>query len=189
MIGQALSFILLCFMSFALPGKGDKEYTVFIKQDNQIQMLKRGAFMLNRSAFSFEFRFSEPMGVYVNASYDPASYEAAKSGKELSKIPGFSGAAITFDQQNEDQELLVDPNNYSYYFFQDEDHHSFTGITPSQNQIKCERVISKIIDHQGNETAINNLTQKLYIVIIQKEKNKKSGQLEEVKRSFFTLNF
>lgn len=185
------SFLLLILVlgltSSTFKGK-DKDYQVYIKQNNQIQMLKRGVFALERSAFSFQFRFSEPMGIYINASYSSESYEAAKAGKDIKEIPGFSGQKHIFDQKNEEQELLVDNQDYSHYYFKDTSDHSFTGVNYYGEKITCERVISKIITNNGQEKAVNDLDKRIYIVIVHMEKNK-NGQEEENKRSFFIIEF
>jgi hypothetical protein len=168
-------YILLVLSTCLLLFSAKPETKVFslkIVQGGEEFTVKKSTIKLKKAAFAFLFEFDAPMGIDINASFEPETYKNAKSGKPIGQLLGFTAKGMAENERNIDREILMSNKASCYWFYTDNKKNSFDETSQLNNKIICKRTVEKLYRIDIKESAkITELSRPLYLVLICTDKN------------------
>jgi len=103
----------------------DPVFNVYVHQHDHEMEITDHTVTLDKESFVLVFRFSQPMGVLVNASFDSKTYDMAMKGEDLEKLPGFEQTGMAEGLLNPDKEILLSDKAPCYWFYDNDEEHRF----------------------------------------------------------------
>ncbi|MFC1611933.1 hypothetical protein ACFL6C_13305 [Myxococcota bacterium] len=171
---QTTCFALLGLLTLGSTAHAQKpeasHFTIAVRQDNQTKPVRNHVVKVIRKPLELVITFREPGGVLINASHDPASFDAARAGKEHSDLPGFVHTGIAEGLHNPDKSIFVIDEAPNYWFYQDSNEHRFDGPCRRSQVIECVRTISSLQYEGGRSVDLNASKQPALYLVIAKTK-------------------
>lgn len=164
---------------------GFEHFRVFFEQNGVPQEIVSGAVALEKKPFDIIIHFPGPDSVFVSASYDSDSYNAALSGEPLSAIKGFDETGMAEELFNKDETLMLSESAPHYWHYLDQNDHRFSEIIAADAYFVCRKKISFVSteDNRGRPVEISKIKKKeIYLVFMKLDWNKDFTDKNEFKR-------
>jgi hypothetical protein len=194
----AASLLLLCVMTGCsgkennLRKEGSSELNMRIVQDGIEKDIVNNEAAIYRKPFVIEFKFRGKDSVFINASFNSASFLSAEAKRPAAEIDGFSGTVISEELFNRDEILTLSETNQNFWHYSNENDHSFNEIKEENGAIICSRKITSFQteETEKNRVPLTDITEEtLYLVIMKLEWNKDFSQKIEKNRKVIKLTF
>lgn len=171
--------------------KSDKIDLMIEQNGNRIDIVDDTA-EIRRSNFSMRFKFAQPDGILINASFHAETFNNSKEGLPFNELSGFKNALISEQLFNKDRVIFISFSSPNFWYYGDDSDHRFNTVLKSENGYLCTREISGIIDLDESEDKIDISKVKeneIYLVIIKIEWNNDYTQMIEKSRKMIKLKF
>ena len=178
-------FTLLCIFIFSVSAFCQKvqEFTLSIEQNRTPVSAKFMVASIDPAPFDIVFKFNQPMGVMLAATFDKEMFELAKSAP-MGDMEAFVGGGMAEGIFNEKKLIMVASDAVNYWYFQAADDHRFDdAVVGDDGSITCYRRIENIEDIYGDWVMIREATKTLYLIAISVD-----GE-EEVQRELLEVRF
>ncbi|MCU0847593.1 MAG: hypothetical protein MUD12_06865 [Spirochaetes bacterium] len=181
-----------CVSKKKAAGPAIDHFSLMIEQDGVLKDYNKNEVFLARRPFSITVSFAKPDGIFVSASTEPSSYEAARSGRALEDMRGFSDVEIADELFNRDKVIMLSRRSPNYWYYRNEGEHRFNEIISKDGIVMCKRSVSSVIDadksmEKKNISALDG--DSIYLVFISLEWNADYTRRMEKKREFIKINF
>ncbi len=167
-----------------------QRFAIGIEQHRRPQTIHNHQVTLDRDDFSLMIMLAEEDGVLVAASVRPDAFNAARTGKPLSMIPGINGQRLREPRFNPDRLLVVDADVHHYWYHFTHRNTKFDQAAWARNVLMCRRSISHVRTPGATEPIrINKLgARTVYLVIVNAQLDD-GGQLIERQRDWLAIHF
>lgn len=165
---------------------------LYIEQDGRIINIIDDSVTINRKQFRFNFRFSQPDSVLLNASFNPGSFDSAAGGTPLDQIPGFINTGIAEELFNAEYFMFISDDSPNYWYYSDDSDSRFDYTLKDERGYTCRRTVSSFIDLDGKaeKQEISKIRQDtIYIVVVMIEWNEDFTKMIERSRRYFKIKF
>jgi hypothetical protein len=162
---------------------------VGVSQNDRMVPPKDHTVRLARQEFAFVFDLDGPTEFLVSASFNQATYDAARAGRPLAEIPGLTGSPIEEESFNIYRSMIVDDTAPLRWYYADEIDYRFDGI--DEENLICTRTVSSVRTQDDLERfiPIEELTRpELYLVFIRVDRPAE-GKMTEKAREFLRIVF
>lgn len=197
-IEQIIPVLLSAFILCSCSGSGQKKngqksfIDLYIEQDGRIINIIDDAAMITRKEFRFVFNFSQPDSVLLNASFNPDSFDSARSGIPLAEISGFINNGIAEELFNSEHTMFISDDSPNYWYYSDDSDSRFDSTVKDENGYTCRRTVSSFIDLDGR-SEIQDISRMqhevIYIVVTMIEWNDDFSKMIERSRRYFKIQF
>ncbi|HPS56722.1 MAG TPA: hypothetical protein PK514_01325 [Spirochaetota bacterium] len=165
---------------------------LFLEQEGRIVNIIDDTAEISRKQFRFVFNFRHPDSVLLNASFNPESFDSARSGTPLVQIPGFINNGIAEELFNAEYFMFISDDSPNYWYYSDDSDSRFDSVTKDENGYTCRRTVSSFIDLDGKaeKLEISKIKQDtIYIVIVMIEWNDDFTKMIERSRRYLKIKF
>jgi hypothetical protein len=166
-------------------------FSVSIEQDGVTVPPKDHVVRIRKDTFGIVVRFPVPDEILVNASFNPASFDAARDGKPFKEIPGFFDLGMAEGTFNEGLFLFVSDHAPNAWYYKNENDHRFDSVTLDAGIITCRRTIARVIFQDSDKAvAVKDLTRTgLYLVFMHTEWTADYSEQIETRRDYLEIVF
>jgi hypothetical protein len=172
--------------------KGKPTFFVKVRQGGKEIPIINHEITLKKKTFDLIFELTKPMGILLNASFEPQSYNQAKSGVPIDKIRGFEETGMAEGRRNEDLDIIIANPAPSYWYYDDDTENRFNEVSKSGNKIICTRTIKKYFDRDKEtdpkEFPITEINNTLYLVFLDFKSNKDYTK-KEIYREYLKIKW
>ncbi len=148
MVGYAM--VLLCAYSAAaqVPAQA---FTVHIVQDGKEISQAGGVSLLKKEPFTLVFELDTPIAILVNASFNNASYQAAKQGLPLESVQGFTETGMAEGTFNSEKDIMVNDMAPSYWYYDGPKDHRFDSVAVKDGHYTYYRTIANTYEVKNHK--------------------------------------
>ncbi|MDQ7825330.1 MAG: hypothetical protein RDV48_21190 [Candidatus Eremiobacteraeota bacterium] len=188
-------FLAFCAVLLASPSfAGKKTFSIRLEQRGAPVPIVSHEALLEREPFTIVMIFQRPMvpEVLVNASYTGESFEIAKTGYPLDKIPGFQETGMADYWLNPLEELMVSKTAPNVWYYESPCEHRYNLIKEQDGKWECTRNIAALMDRDGTrlyEKIEKSDIKELYIVFVSAEWTKDFSAQRENHREWVKITF
>jgi len=145
MNGSASRVVVLAWLEIILVGCGNpgvRYFSVALEQGGRRIEIRDHQARLERKPFAILLELAGPDEVLVNASFEPYSFEAARNGRPLSGIVGFTGPQLDEPSFNPYRLIHLDNEAFHCWDYRGRDQHKFDEVRFSGGGgISCRRIV------------------------------------------------
>jgi hypothetical protein len=167
-------------------------FTVGFQQDGQLIPIKNHQVFLKKKTFTLVVSFKQPDSVLINASFEPQSFEQARTGSSLENIQGFSDLGMAEEAFNPKSLLMLSSKAPHYWYYQDETNHRFNDIAQQNGMWICRRIIGQVMyrDTTREMRRISDIPEnELYLVFMKTVWAQDFSQQFEKQREYVKIIF
>jgi hypothetical protein len=168
----------------------NKVFKVTIHQNGELQKIKNNKVTLKPGPFDIIVEFSEPMGVFANASYNKETYKLALKNTPIDKLRGFLETGIADARFNKEREIYIADEAPNYWYYDTDTDNRFNSVEKSGNKIICKRTVEKTFDTSTDSTInIADLDKTLYLVFMSIVDNDSTTDKKEIQRQCIAIKW
>ncbi|MFA9213564.1 MAG: hypothetical protein ACEQSR_06920 [Candidatus Methylacidiphilales bacterium] len=168
----------------------EKVFSFYIEQNSLKQAVNNDGLLLNKGAFDIVVKFSEPMGILVNASFNKKTYTESLKGTHIDKLEGFKNTGIAEGLLNADKEIFVSDKSPNYWYYDSDEDNRFNGIEKTIDGIVCKRSIENLfLLDKKNTIKISKVKKPLYLVLISYKRGENFMDRIEIQRHCLAINW
>lgn len=166
-------------------------FLLAVEQDGRPVKVAGHAARLKKAPFTLILTFNAPMGVLVNISTKNASFEAARTGRRLGEIPGFTSLGFIEGYFNEARAVRLSEHDYHYWYYQHDGNHRFDKTELNGGRIVCRRTVAAFsMDDKELVLPIAHLPgNTLYLVFLLAERPSPFRETVDQQREYLRLSF
>jgi len=169
-------------------------FKVKVRQNEAFIPIKNDMVRLKKQPFDLVFILQEPMGILVNASFDPTSFEQTQNKININNIKGFEHTGMAEGLFNEDTQVAVFDNGPNYWFYEDYTTHRFNRVGRGEKrQVVGTRTITNILNVNLDDRptlSIENMAEnELYFVFCRAERGKDFNDRIELQKEVLKIIF
>lgn len=173
---------------------GEKHFAIEIMQDGKEIPIRGHYVKLKKKPFTLIVYLTDKKdsNILVNASFDPGSFENARTGKNINEIAGFEETGMAEESMNKDRTLMISKSAPHYWYYESYKDHRFNGITRMNGELKCRRTVEKIMirDTTREYVDIEKINQnEIYFVFMKAKWNKDFTKRTELQRDYLKIMF
>ena len=170
--------------------ENEKNFSVTITQNGQEQVNSNNIVTINKDTFDIVFKFSEPMGILVNASFDKKTFKLASKNKHLDLLHGFQSTGMSEGLFNTDREIFISENAPNYWYYETDEENRFNRSEKNNNEIICKRTIENIFEPDlGTKIKVTEVNSPLFLVFISYKRGEKITDRIEVQRQCIMIKW
>lgn len=167
-----------------------QRFAIGIEQHRRPQTIHGHQVTLDRDDFSLMVMLAEEDGVLVTASTRPDAFNAARTGKPLSMIPGINGQRLREPRFNPDRLLVLDAHSHHYWYHFTHRNTKFDQAAWARNVLMCRRSISHVrLPGASEPIRINKLQDRTVYLVIVNAQLDDGGRLIERQRDWLAIHF
>ena len=166
------------------------DFSISISQKGRMIEMKNNIVVLDDTTFNIILKFSEPMAVLVNASYNNETFTDAINNEPLSKLAGFKETGMAEVLFNPENRLLMKDRAPSYWHYESDSVNRFNTFSKDTNGITCTRTIDNILEIPARTSIkIQNIEKDIYLVFITYRRGKNVMDRIEEQRQCIKLEW
>lgn len=165
---KLILLILLVATALAMHAQTSAFDVYFVQGGKQIDVSNNKVTLENKP-FDIMVVMPKDSVVFVNASFEDASYKKALKGAAFNEIPGFEELGMAESLNNADNDILLDNKAPMYWYYDSPEDCRFNKVEVNGNIATCTRSVSKLylvgrISGNGLDIALDKVKEPLYLV-------------------------
>jgi hypothetical protein len=185
-------FLIFVFIKSLLLSQGPSVTITIVQGENRITINEMDTLIvLKQTKFHFEIELVNVEGVYVQASRTSEYYDTPKDSllRDWIVIPD---KVMAEDDFNIDQDLLIDSEGFSYWFYNPKkDWHRFDNeISVIKNRVKATYTVTKFFDTDLQKAiALSDYLDTIFLLFFIAEENDTHQLTQEISRKIIRIRF
>ena len=190
-----LKFLGILLISISFIGMAPSKYAphyfmAYIVQDGIVLPIDKHVVKVKRKPFVIVLDMPDKTGVFVNAAFQSSTFNAALRNAEISSLKGFTTIAMYEGWGNPLNEILISPNQPSYWFIDSKLNNRFTDYEFVNERYLCNREVNVFYDTKSQkELSVEQMNKSVYFTFLKFTIEGDNYRKKEVMRHEFKIEW